>query len=380
MARINVKRLNQYSRVIASSLSLLIISYVLASNYTPLGVSVNYQSGKTGLSNLIPQNRVEEKNGTSTQKDNLIYFTSDMIYSFDTSKIKVTFKNHSNDQQILLGYRNQSLWHYSLKALDIPFINNLNWQKVGSGPYLYQKTAKYSNMSDFLNNPPKNKVLGIIDYNKSDFIQSYSSIPQYQPSNNETSIVVPLRGKTIMYAYLKGEPFKMTFTKHDLNWYSDPDVVKISVFKEQKKVFDATIDDDDNVSSNHKTGPSQSITIQNPGPGLPEAGVYKVVIDAADDSLITNIKSSLHKIAFEGPLYVADNHEVYGSTSKTTRQTTLFSNAQHLNIRSDHGQSNSATVGQQTLKITQPNSVVSATNTLPVTQIIIPNSDMLSKW
>jgi hypothetical protein len=141
-----------------------------------------------------------------------------------------------------------------------------------------------------------------------------------------------------MYVYLNHEPFNMSFTKQDLNWYSDPDAAKISVYKGKDKVFDATIDDDGNSTSNQKPGFKQTVNIKNPGPGLPESGVYKIVIDAPDDSIITNITTNLHKIVFEGPLYVADNRAVYGGIPKTN-PTKLVTNAQSISFRSDHNQS-----------------------------------------
>jgi hypothetical protein len=180
-----------------------------------------------------------------------------------------------------------------------------------------------------------------------------------------------------MYAYLKNEPFNMSFTKRDLNWYSDPDVVKISVYKAQDKVFEASIDDDGNDTNNHKLGPEQTIDIKNPGPGLPESGVYRIVIDAPIDSVTTNITTNLNKIVFEGPLYVVDNHDVYGNIITKTQPTKLITNAQNLNFRSDHKQSTSVLVDKQLVNIATPNQIFTATNNSPNALLTIPNSDMI---
>jgi hypothetical protein len=176
---------------------------------------------------------------------------------------------------------------------------------------------------------------------------------------------------------LSHEPFNMTLTKRDLNWQNDPDAVKISVYKGKDKVFDATIDDDGNSSNNRNAGQPQSVEIKNPGPGLPEAGVYKIIIDTPGDSMITNITTNLHKLAFEGPLYVADNHEVYGDIVAKTKPTLLTTNAQSLSFRSDHEQSKTATIGKQVININKPNQVFNAISTTPTTNVIVPSSDMI---
>jgi hypothetical protein len=369
--------LSKISRILSILIAFSISGYILFANTSPFNITRKYVSDDKAALALGPKNRVETVNGVNKQIDNLIYLSSKMPFSFDHAQVKTIFKNQDNDQQILLGYHDQEAWHYNTQVLDYPPLNNLNWPKVGSGPYLYQKYPNYKTVNEFISHPPQNKVVGIFDYPDYDSLQANLSIPNYQPSKAKISINVPLRGKTIMYVYLNNEPFNMSLTKQDLNWYSDPDVAKISVYKDKDKVFDATIDDDGNSTDNHKPGFKQTVNIKNPGPGLPESGVYKVVVDAPLDSLITNITTNLHKLAFEGPIYVAENQAVYGEIVKKTNPTILTTNAQLLNFRSDHEQSNTAMVDMQTIKITQPNQVVNSTNPKPSAAITIPSSDMI---
>jgi hypothetical protein len=371
-----VKKLPAVSRIIAIGLSLVLIAFIVIVNSVPFNISRNYSSTKPNTLMLTPKNRINNISGISQQTGNLIYFNSKMPFKFDEAKVKVKFKNTSLQQQILLGYRDQNEWHYNAQALDSPLLDKLSWSKIGNGPYLYQKTATYKTTDDFLKNPPQNKIVGTSAYKGEELLKSNTIIPNYQPSTTNTSINVPLRGKTTMYVYLNHEPFNMSFTKQDLNWHSDPDAVKISVYKSKDKVFDATIDDDGNDTDNQRPGFSQTVNIKNPGPGLPESGVYKILIDAPEDSIITNITTNLHKIAFEGPLYVADNHEVYGGIVKTN-PTRLVTNAQSISFRSEHKQSQIANVDNQVVKITKPGQTFTAKNTNPAANITIPASDMI---
>jgi hypothetical protein len=370
---------NKYTpsfRSFAILVALAIVGYIFIANSVPFSISRVLISNHKNTLVLGPKKRVEVANGISKQTDNLIYFNSKMDFKFDHVRAKIAFKNPSSDQQIQLGYRDQTEWHYNAQTLDSPILDNLSWSKVGKGPYLYQKVLNYKNIDDFLKNPPQNKIVGISDY-KEDLQTSNRALPNYKPSTNNTSISVPLRGKITMYAYLDHEPFNMSFTKQDLNWYSDPDAAKISVYKGKDRVFVATIDDDGNNTSNQKPGFKQTVNIKNPGPGLPESGIYKIVIDASDDSIITNITTNLHKIVFEGPLYVADNHEVYGNIIPSTKPTNIITNAQSLSFKSDHNHSTLAKINQQIIKTNKPNKVITTTTSTPLSTITIPRSDMM---
>jgi hypothetical protein len=372
-----MKKTTQLPHYIAITIAVLIVGYVLIANTTPINIKRLYSISRNGTPSLSPSNRVENTKHTSKQIDDLVYFYSKMTFKFDRAKVKVAFKNPYLDQPILLGYKDQHAWHYNTQVLDEPILNNLKWSKIGSGPYLYQKDPTYKKLDDFFKSPPQNKVVGIADYKNSEFLQPDIDLPEYKPSTSSTTINVPMRGKTIFYAYLEHEPFNMNITKQDINWHSDPDVMKITVYKGNESVYSATIDDDGNARGSREIGVPQQININNPGPGLPESGVYKIVVDAPTDCLITKIKTNLHKLVFEGPLYAADNHEVYGGAVERTQPTNLYTNAQKLNIHSDHGQSQSAIIGNQKINVTESNKIYSVDSNSPSTLISIPRSDMV---
>jgi hypothetical protein len=368
-----LKKLTFISRIIALLIVILVILYVFIANTAPFTITKIYDTKSLG-----PGDRINKlPNGNIVQTKDLIYFNTKMPFKFDKAKVKITYNNFSQNQELRLGYQDQKEWHYNTQTFDNPILNNLNMKRIGNGPYLYQKNLTYTKINDFIRNPPKDKVIGVINFPSNNYLQPKINMPGYTPSKINSKISTPLRGKITFYAYLKNEPFNMNISKQDLNWYKDPDVVKISVFKGKDIVYDATIDDDGNQTDNHESTIPESIGLKNPGPGLPESGVYKIIIDQSSDSLITNITTNLHKLAFEGPLYVADNHEVYKNVVTKTNPSLLITNAQKLGFRSDHGQSKIAVVDKQIITITQPNQVFPANNYSPSANITIPTSDMV---
>jgi hypothetical protein len=371
-----MKKVALSSKYIAIVLSLSLILFIFFSNNPPITISKTYANNKQNLS-MTPPNRIIKSDHSLQQIYDLVYFNTKMPFDFDQAKVKLIFKNEMHNQKILLGYKDEAIWHYDSQVFENPLLDSLRWNRSGNGPYLYQKTPVYNSVADFFSNPPKNKIVGVVDYKDSAYLQPNISIPNYAPLKDSTSINTPIRGKIIMYAYLNNEPFSVNVTKQDLNWYADPDVTDISVYKQSDKVFQTQINDDGNVGNNHNVGDVQTAEVKNPGPGLPEPGVYKIVINSSNDSLITNITTNLHKIVFEGPINVADNAQTYGSIVKKTKPTNLITGAQNINFRSDHLQPTSVMMDQQLIKIDQVDQVVAVANSSPTVNISIPTSDIV---
>ncbi|MBW3538347.1 hypothetical protein KY386_02550 [Candidatus Parcubacteria bacterium] len=255
-------------------------------------------------------------------------------------------------------------------------MNRLTWSSIGGGPYLYQKEPEFDSLESFLQNSPENKVIGTYDYDPAALTQNVR-LPDYRPALKETVIDTPLRGRTVMYVYLDNEPFKMKLTKRDLNWYADPDVMNIKVYKQQDVVLEATIDDDGNDTDNRRVGLPQEVELANPGPGLPEAGVYKIVIDAPGDTALTRLETNLHKIVFEGPIYPVANKEVYGGLVEQTKPTNLVTDAPAVSFVTYHQALQDVTVGGQMVNINQPQQAVKAANPGGQAAVTIPKSDVV---
>jgi hypothetical protein len=377
----------KHARIIGQFFGLVlftgIIAFTVYSNFTPLGLTVNYDlaANTNTISPLGPKYRVGPSTyyGQAVSKitDDLVYFTTNFPFNFDTATVKVYFQNPSNEQTFSIGFQDQSTWHYNTLPFDAPFLNNLKWKKNGNDTVLYQKKQNYLSADNFFSNPPHNAIIGTFNYD-SDIGNSKVTIPNYKPQTKETVINTPLRGRQVLYAYLQNEPFHMTIEKQDLNWYADPDTVTITVYKDNILVYQAIAGDDGIKDGSHRVMPPTDITISNPGPGLPENGVYKIVIDANGDTIIKSIKTNLHKIVFANSIFPVANSDAYSGIASSTSPTSVYTNALSLSATAIHTTSEQIiTVGKQQVNLNELNIPITIIPTDLLTKVVIPKSDVV---
>jgi hypothetical protein len=279
-----------------------------------------------------------------------------------------------------MGFQDQVGWHYETQMVDASLMNNLFWNSVDQYPTLYEKNAVYKSFVEFLENPPTNGRIGT--YNVDPNMFSQTIINSYKPSNKETVIDSPIRGRIIMYVYLKNEPFKLKITKQDLNWYEDADPVTIKIYKGKDNVLTGTISDDGIDDNSQKILPPQELELKNPGPDNPEAGVYKIVIDASADVIIKKISTNLHKIVFENSVFLAGNREVYPKVIDKTKATNLYTESKEVRAVTAHeGGFQEITIGDQKIKLDELNveATASAEATSSGTIITVPKNDVILK-
>ncbi len=150
------------------------------------------------------------------------------------------------------------------------------------------------------------------------------------------------------------------------------------MYKNNDLVFTATVDDDGILDNSKRIGPIEEVTIKNPGPGLPEAGVYKIFFDENEDTIIKSITTNLHKIVFSGPVYVIDNADVYTNLVQNTSTTTLYTNNTEIIAKTAHTRSlQTFRVGTGTKTFIEPNSEIISTSTGTSTVAVFPKSDVI---
>jgi|GEM_PF-2371595 len=361
-----------------------LIAFIILENIAPLGATVYYSSDQNtiNISPIGPVSRVQIKKiggkKVTVQTHDLVYFTTTMPYNFDSATVQVVFQNSDPQQTLLLGFKDQEGYHYATKLIDAPLLNALSWKRIGNGPTLFEKGNKYTTINNFLQNPPKDALIGTYNYDTDIANTDYTHLSGYSPSKTQTVISTPLRGRVVMYTYLQHEPFILHIQKQDLNWYEDPDVVTVKVYKGTEMVYQTTIDDDGITDASKRVLSPQEVTIKNPGPGFPEDGVYKVVIDASGDTVIRQISTNLHKIVFQGSIFPAENSLSYSTMFASTSATTVFTNALLLSATTVHksGEQN-ISVGNQTLSLNTVNIPESITPKDVLTRIVIPKNDVI---
>jgi hypothetical protein len=370
-------------RTVAWAVSCALVSFITISNMTPWGAEVIYSSQDDGGISLVgPTNRIKiQKQGTEyipEQISDLTYFTTNMPFDFDSAKISITYLNPYSDQMIKLGYKDKDIWHYNTTVIDSTILEKMSWSKIGTGPSLYQKNPDYKTVEDFMFKPPKGKVIGTYDYNLAYLKNFETVIPDYKPYYMDTEINTPLRGKHTMYVYLDGEKFNLEVTKQDLNWYEDPDVMSIKVYKGRDEVYQATIDDDGITDDSKTPGTEQLITIKNPGLDFPEKGVYKIVFDNSGDTVIKKIKTNLHKIIFENTISPIDNAQVYPMVTKETHETKVFTNAKQIKFQTNHDQGKQdITILNQKVALEKTHEQITVGASGEVNDISMPKSDVI---
>src|SRR6185437_807582 len=97
-----------------------------------------------------------------------------------------------------------------------------------------------------------------------------------------------------------------------------------------------SVGDDGITDASHKVLPPTDITIANPGPGLPETGIYKIVIDDNSDTVIKSIRTNLHKIVFAQSIFPIANRSAYYGVVSSTSATTVYTNALSLSALTYH--------------------------------------------
>jgi len=361
-----------------------IITFISLSNIAPLGITTQYAMGQdtTDISQLGPKNRVQtitlEDQQVTKVTDDLVYFTTSMPFNFDNATVKVWYQNSNPNQTISIGFHDQNVWHYAIKPLAVPFLNSPNWNRMGSNPTLYQRNKTYNSVSAFLKNPPRYSIIGTYQYNSFSDGSDQIHLANYVPQQQETTIPAVLRGSQTLYVYLDHEPLHLSFEKQDLHWYPGPDPVTVSIYKDNDLVYQTTTPDNKVSTSSAKASPQETIVVNNPGPGLPESGVYKIVISTNDDTIIKTIRTNLHKIVFSGSLFLAGNSNAYHGIVASTSATTLYTNALSLSAITYHPTGEQQiTVGNQILNLSTLKIPQTITPQGNITQITVPKNDVV---
>lgn len=380
----SVYRIRIAAQFVFTMLSTAIIVFIFLNNIAPFGITTEYilSNNDKNMSSLGPKNRVivetKDRQKVFRQTSDLVYFSTNMPFNYDSATVTLTYQNPDSDQTIQVGYQDQSTWHYDTKLFDVPFLNNLSWQRNGFSPVLYQRNPKYASVDDFISNPPADSLIGTFKYDTDIGNVSATRLPGYKPSKVETVINTPLRGRHIMYVYLENEPFHITIEKQDLNWYPDPDVMNVKIYKDRDLVYQVTADDDGIQDSSRKTLPPEEINIRNPGPGNPESGVYKIILDANGDTIIKSIRTNLHKIAFQGTIFPAGNRDSYPGIAASTLATTVYTNALTLSAQTYHEPGKQdILVNDQVLPVKTLNSDQTIIPSGNIAKVVIPKNDVI---
>jgi hypothetical protein len=326
---------------IAKRLGVLVVCilflFIFFKNSAPLGAESKHLLGDSFF--LGPDNRIDKRDDGIALIQNYVYLNTNMSFKYDYVKVKIIFQNSNKALDLKVGYKDKVDWHYNNQIAYSSTLDDLNWDVIGLKPYLYQKQHNFDLIEKFYSNPPINSTIGFYNYNRSDFINSNTELHDYEKLDKKITLNIPLRGPHILYAYLEGETFELDIEKRDLNWYEDPDPMDIKIYKDNDLVYEATIQDDGIVDALSQLGKKQTISLKNPGPDLPEPGIYRIEFDGSNDSVITKLTTNLNRLIFEGPINPINNAEVYGDLVAQTQPLEIYSNSNYYTFITSHNAS-----------------------------------------
>lgn len=373
-----IKTFRFITRIVLSAIAFMVFEYVLLFTVNPFTIRITKTLEK-GISPLGPSDRIlhTEIYGDELQIINhdLTYFTTKEAKGFNAANIKITYKNNDPDQELLVGYRDELEWHYSLKPVDLPLIDRLGWTRLGSGQrILYQRDNHYSSVAEFMANPPEEPI-GMYHYEPD---LSSIRLSGYTPVQRTTTVPIPLRGKHTLYAYLENEPFSLQLEKQDLNWYEGDDSLTVKIYYQNELVYEKTLTDDGILTSDRTPGKLQTLQINNPGPELPESGVYKILLEASSDSIIKSFTTNLHQFVLASPVFLAGNTRSYKDLVSQTLPVSLLTNSSDVRALTVHAEGlQTIHVGTSSVSLKEVAKEETIATNSAMTTLVVPESDVI---
>src|SRR3989337_168822 len=196
-------RLKNIGRALGIMVITGFITYLLLNNIAPYGTTLYYSSSGTDntLIGFGPKDRVQQKTYDNEiifeQTHDIMYFTTKIPFKVDEATVRLTFNNPNPEQTLYVGFQDKPVWHYDKKLFDVPFLNSLSWDTIGSEPTLYQRKKNFTSVENFLKDPPKESLIGTYEYDTNIGKTLETKIVGYTPQTKETIIDTPLRGKHV---------------------------------------------------------------------------------------------------------------------------------------------------------------------------------------
>jgi hypothetical protein len=260
-----------------------------------------------------PMERVSERitysvNGTNVTyrelNSSLIYLQVNNVSIDDHSKVKVEIRFKDEfpfGYNFKVGCKNSTGWSYDWRTVYNPlhFQVDSSFFEIGNNSeYTIYSTEPVNStkidVDEFFHSPPENSVIateGEIGINV--FSASVNS------GKDSLFVNCTLRGDHTFYTFADDGSFELTLKKQDLNLYNGEDELKIMLYGQDGTIVaNSSIPDDGDTTNSSAKGATQTINISLPEI---EKGVYKIVLESADDFTIRDMNIT------SGNLVVEDN-------------------------------------------------------------------------
>lgn len=290
-----------YIIILCVVIFVVILGVLVFRNFSPFGKIVIYR-----FTSKLPG--AQEVTFFSPSKDNILKIPAQIIttnkskmqielLSSNIESIKATLKFKPTVNEILLGARGNEKDNFNYRPLYRDLIYQMKWSRVEeNGISLWQKGPKYNTVSDFVGNPPLDKITAFYFIDQDKLPKPQTS----QTKNNTTRIIsTPLRGSHNLLVKVDTSPLVIKVNKQDMNSYEGEDKLKITVSGTEKKLVEKTIGDDGiTEASRLKTQPQEeTITLSDVVPGIYQVDL--IYEGKGDDVLINKIEVNQAKVIFK---------------------------------------------------------------------------------
>lgn len=262
-----------------------------------------------------PMERVSERitysvNGTNVTyrelNSSLIYLQVNNISIDDHSKVKIgiRFKDEFPfGYNFKVGCKNSTEWSYDWRTVYNPlhFQVDSSFFEIGNNSeYTIYSTEPINStkidVDKFFHSPPENSVIateGEIGINV--FPASVNS------GKDSLFVNCTLRGDHTFYTFADDGAFELTLKKQDLNLYNGEDELKVMLYgQDDTIVANSSIPDDGDTTNSSAKGATQTINISLPEI---EKGVYKIVLESADDLTIRDMNVTSGNFVVEDTVF-----------------------------------------------------------------------------
>ena len=207
--------------------------------------------------------------------------------SFDNISLDVNFFRPDSVTEINLGIP-RGPEQFERVILTNEQLDKLTWSKIGEGYLtLWQKEPQYESISEFLSQPPTNKVTAVHDTAPTPQL----IIPDYKPRRQTIPLPVALQGPHSLFTYLADENLYLK-----LKTYSPADITT--------EEFIRVLDFQGRELQTYQLPKNDFLEINIPDLS---AGLYRLEITLDPESILSDLETSLSKLVARNTLSLAPN-------------------------------------------------------------------------
>ena len=266
-----------------------------------------------------PEDRISEpfKDKFGDEKTNFRNFTSRFVYfqledpeirNASIARVQIRFKDELAKGYVFkVGAHSAPQWNYKWNLLYDPFQRQLEEE--------YDKIYADSNISVYSlndNDPIFSNLTYLFAELEAESTLAIQPSVSLFPGTEElqedeitarnATVDTTLRGKHTFLTYVDGNEISVDIEKQDLNWYNGTDDLRMEIVSDTgKTVSNVIIPDDGDITDHRGSGKAQRSHVRSTGLNR---GTYKIIVDANDDTLITELQVSSSKLIVENNLFV----------------------------------------------------------------------------